>query len=264
MKKIALVGLGFVGGSLYELFKPLNPVRYSLNEGSQEEVNKCDVAFISVPTPMNDDKTCDTSIIEEVFSWIKCPLLVIKSTVPPGTCKKLAEKYPDKKIVHNPEFLREQTAIKDLFEANRTVLGGNKEDCLEVARIYQKVYNHDMIYVYTDSTTSELVKYATNAYLATKVIFCNELYEICKAFGIDYDILKEIWLLEPRITRTHTIITEERGFGGHCFPKDLNALIEYTQKNHYNPMLLKQVWDSNCRLRSEFAGREYVQSEKQE
>lgn len=260
MKKISVLGQGFVGGTLTKFFEKLNPVAYDPFKGfkaTHDDVNATDIAFVCVGTPMKEDKTCDTSQIEEVFSWLKVPIAVIKSTVPPGTCKRLQTKYPDIKIVHNPEFLREQTALDDMKNVNRTVLGGNKDVCLEVARVYQQIYNHDMIYVYTDTNTSELVKYATNAYLATKVTFCNELANVCNVYGVDYDILKEIWLLEPRITRTHTIISEEKGFGGHCFPKDLNALIEYTEREGYNPKFLKSVWDSNCKFRKEFNGKEY-------
>lgn len=261
--KVGIIGHGFVGGALHELLKPLKPVIY---DKFQEQymyhkagINACDIAFVCVPTPMKDDKTCDLSAINEVLLWCHAKIVVIKSTVPVGTTARLSKQF-SRRIVHNPEFLREVSAAEDMKHANRTILGGDKRDCLEVCKMYQKVYDHNMQYVFTTSDMSEFVKYATNSFFATKVAFCNELYDICNVFGLDYDEFREYWLLEPRVGRHHTQITEQRGYGGTCLPKDLNALIKAAEDQGYGKKasLLKAVWNANCQVRKEFQGMEYV------
>lgn len=258
--KIGIIGhTGFVGGSLLALLKQAyNIYAYSRSDqvSTKEQMSACDVVFICVPTPMKEDKTCDLTALEEVIEWCDAKILVIKSTVPPGTTQELRAKT-GKRIIHNPEFLREQTAVTDMFNANRTILGGDKKDCVTVSRLYQKVYNHDMVYIFTTSTMSEFIKYATNIFFATKVALCNEYYNFCELFGLDYDEFREYWLLEPRIGRHHTLITEERGYSGTCLPKDLNALIKAVADKGYDSKLLKEVWNFNTRTRAEFKGREY-------
>lgn len=255
---IGICGKGFVGNALYELLKPLDPIVYDKFKkiGNEEDLKKCKVIFLCLPTPYDWDKEqYDLSAIEETLPKYDPDVYVIKSTTAIGDCDLLSKKY-GKKIIHNPEFLREQTAIEDIKNANRTVLGGDQYLCTEVQRIYQRVYDSDMIYVFTDSRTSELIKLATNAYLSSKVIFCNTLKNICCMSNINYDVFKEAWLLEPRVGRSHTQVTEEGGFGGHCFPKDLNALISRSRDFGYDPKILVSVWNENCKIRKEFNGKE--------
>lgn len=265
MINVAIIGLGFVGKAMHELFKQydgqgyvVNP--YSLSEyNSQEEKDKAavsNIAFICVGTPMKADKTCDLSQIYSVMEWVKSPIVVIKSTTPVGTVAKLQEKYPNTKFVHNPEFLTEKNAVSDVINATRTVLGGPKDAVTEVCRLYQKVYDANMVYYLTDSNTSEMIKYTINSFLAVKVAYFNQIYDICNALGLSYEEVREGVLFEPRITRSHTTITDVRGFGGHCLPKDLNALIETTD-GKCDVEFLKDIWDYNCKIRKEFNGKQY-------
>ncbi len=263
--KVGIIGLGFVGTALHNLFKEgdgkdYKLCLYSLEKNNypeeKERAKNTDIAFVCVGTPMKKDKTCDLTAIEDVLSWIEADVIVIKSTVPPGTTEELSKKY-NKKIVHNPEFLTERNASQDMKNATRTVLGGPKDYCIPVCRLYQKVYDHSMHYVFTTSRTSELVKYVTNAFFTVKVAFVNQIFDICNKMDVDYDELREVWLLEPRVNRSHTLITEERGYGGHCFPKDLNALIHTSESKDIDVTLLKEVWNYNCKIRGEFNGKEY-------
>lgn len=265
MTNVAIIGLGFVGKALLELFKPndgkdykLCP--YSLSEYNSEQekldASNADIAFVCVGTPMKEDKTCDLSQIEAVMEWLHSPIVVIKSTVPVGTTRDLQAKYPDAAFVHNPEFLTEKNAVNDVINATRTVLGGRSDAVSQVCKLYQKVYEANMIYYMTDSNTSEMIKYVINSYLAVKVAYFNQIYDICNALYISYDAVREGVLLEPRITRSHTQITEARGFGGHCLPKDLNALIDGVD-GKVDVEFLKSIWNYNCKIRKEFNKKEY-------
>ena len=264
--KIGVVGCkGFVGEAVCELFKTSDEVelveydngkKYGTPIGTREAINDCDIVFVCVPSPMKEDGSCDTSIVDEVVRWINGPIIVIKSTVPPGTTDWLRVKY-GKNIVHNPEFLTEANYIDDIKNANRTVLGGEEYICDMVVVAYQKVYSDEMIYVITDSSTSELSKYALNTFLATKVAYFNELKNIADVFSVNFDELREIVLLDKRIGDSHTEVTKERGFGGHCFPKDLNGLINACFDVEYSPNLLMEVWESNRDCREEFKDEKY-------
>ena len=247
--KIGIIGsTGMVGSALLTLLKQddLEIVESSSRDLNEIEINTCEIVFICVPSPMSGDGSCDTSIVESTVKWLKVPLIVIKSTIPPGTTDYLIKKYK-KSIVFNPEFLREKTNIKDMLEVDRTVLGGDIKLTQQVVDVYKKVYDSEMIYVQTTSVLAELTKYTINCYLATKVTFFNEIASICDVLGINYDQLREIVLLDRRITKSHTLVN--KGFGGACLPKDLNGLISHAQSKGYEPELLKEVWASNLRFR---------------
>lgn len=253
-----ICGIGFVGGALKNLLEKKYKVMaydpYKDFSCSREDINKCDTIFLCVPTPFSwESMDYDYSAIEDCLSWIdKDKLVVIKSTVQPGTCEKMHKKYGHR-IVSNPEFLRENTALEDMLNADRTVLGGHIDDCQQVADIYKEVYPFEMVYAFTTWNIAELTKIATNTFLATKVSFCNEIKEFCDKMGISYDAFKEIWLLDKRIGRSHTQVTKQGGFSGHCFPKDLNALITKMQDMKVKPTLHQATWNANRKYRKEFS-----------
>ena len=223
---VGIVGCGHVGGAMRELFSDAIVYDKYLGIGSEEEINKCDVAFVCVPTPMGADGRCDESCVDEVLSWVNTDVIVIRSTVPIGYTKEKAEQL-NKRIVFQPEYYGEthNHPLADLKKRTWIVLGGEIEDTSMVAKEYKKVYTAEIQIIKTDSATAEMAKYMENTYLATKVIFCNEMFDIAQAYGIDYDELREVWLMDPRINRSHTFVYEDdRGYGGSCFPKDMNAL----------------------------------------
>jgi UDPglucose 6-dehydrogenase len=261
--KIAIIGsTGFVGKATSHAFnlRGIETVGYHVDDdtsATKEEVNKCDMAFVCVPTPMSDDGSCDISIVTEVVDWIETPLIVIKSTIPVFTTRTLCN-ITKKQIVHSPEFLREKTFLKDAEEPSFVLVGYPYDDIqdIQLEKLMKQVYPTTPI-KYTTSEYSELVKYSINAFLAYKVGFFNELHNIASALGIDAEKVTNLMLNDPRIGESHSKVTSEGGFGGHCFPKDLNALIKTSISNDYDPKLLKELWNSNRRYRNEFSSKEY-------
>jgi UDPglucose 6-dehydrogenase len=259
---IGICGIGFVGGALKTLLEKKYKIfaydPYKPNSCKKEDINSCEIVFLCVPTPFSWEKMdYDYSAIDDCLSWIeKDKLIVIKSTVQPGTCKKMSEKYGHK-IVFNPEFLREVSAVEDMLNADRTVLGGNIDDCQKICNIYKAVYPFEMLYAFTTWEIAELTKIATNTFLASKVSFCNEIKDLCDNMKISYDAFREVWLLDKRIGRSHTQVTEKGGFSGHCFPKDLNALITKMLNCKIEPTLHNAIWETNRKYRKEFSGDEY-------
>jgi len=244
---VGIVGCGHVGKAMNQLFP--NAVLFDkyLDIGSIDEINKCEVAFICVPTPMSNDGSCDTSCLDEVLSWIESRIIVIRSTVPIGYTKSKQNEL-GKRIVFQPEYYGETKnhPLANLKERDWIVLGGNNEDTTVVANIYKKEYTSEIRIIKVESDVAEMAKYMTNTYLATKVIFCNEMYDIAKAYGIDYDILREVWLMDPRINRSHTFVFEDdRGYGGSCFPKDMNALLFMSDKKNVKSKLVQAAIEKN-------------------
>lgn len=255
---IAVIGsTGFVGKAMCALLKSkgITPVEYHVDNSTpsatKKDVNACELAFVCVPTPMRPNGSCDLTIVADVLDWLNTPTIVIKSTVPIGSTRRMREMY-GKNIIHNPEFLREATAEQDVLNPRFTVIGG-KSDLLE--GIYKAWFASPMIL--TTSDNSEAIKYAINAFLAYKVGFFNELSQGLEVLGLDPDEVIVGMLNDPRIGDSHTLVTAEGGFGGHCFPKDLNALIASMERAGYNPKLFKQLWQSNRTWREEFAEEEF-------
>ena len=233
------------------------------------------VFFICVPTPMKEDGSADTSIVESVLEDIavvpenwESPnrIAVVKSTVPPGTTEKWNKSFESRgfslRIIFNPEFLTEANAIQDMRNQNRIILGGPRPYINTVKQIFQKAFPQVPI-IKTNSTTAEMVKYATNCFLAVKVSFANELSQICEALdekglNIDYDKVVEYAKLDKRLGESHWSVpgpvpTHDgrfvRGFGGHCFPKDLNALSSIARENGVKPTVMEAAWEKNLEVR---------------
>jgi len=253
--KVAIIGAnGYVGNAMKALFD--ERILYDITtEGiwaSKDAVNKCEVGIICVNTPESDDGSADLSQVHEVLSWLETPLILIKSTIPPGTTEELKKKY-NKRIVFSPEYIGETIAhpMLDLKNRDFWIFGGDKEDTKEMINIWKNYVKSTARFYQTDSTTAEIVKYMENCFFATKVTFCNEFYNICETFGRDYNLVRELWLADStRINRNHTqIYNENRGFGGKCLPKDLSAIINASTDKGYDPDLLKEVKKSNERMK---------------
>jgi UDPglucose 6-dehydrogenase len=253
--KIGIVGYGYVGKAMHNFLKNhYNVVIYDpalTLVNVKDDINQCDYVFVCVPTPSKDDGSCDTSIVEESVVWIKAPLIVIKSTVEVGTTKHLQQKY-NKRIVFCPEYCGESTywtPYKFHTEIKETpffIFGGDKEDCQELINLYMPICGPVKTYRTTDSTSAELTKYIENSFYATKIAFCNEMYDVCKAVGTDWTEIRELWLLDPRLNPMHTLVfPNKRGFRGKCLPKDTKALVELADKLCVNLRVLKSVIKSN-------------------
>lgn len=290
---IAVIGQGFVGGSLTTVFsehgfnvyaydksgryvKGSLPCRgssgteypHSIAEliESSEGVNTTEfsrVYFVCVPTPMYEDGSADLSIVESVLDELSTQpgerIAVIKSTVPPGSTEKWNKKYESTglHVVFNPEFLTEANALDDMRNQNRIILGGPRPWINAVKQVFQTAFPKVPI-IKTSSTTAEMIKYLTNNFLTIKVAFANEMAQICEALdakglNVDYDKVVEYAKYDSRLGTSHWSVPGPdgaRGYGGHCFPKDINAMIDVAKKSGIDPKVLTAAWEKNLEVRS--------------
>jgi len=204
----------------------------------------------------------DLSYVHGTFEWLRVPLVVIKSTVPPGTTRTLANEYPDLSIVFSPEYIGEgkyhtpthkgYPHPTDMRQHEFFIFGGKRADTARAIDFFLPISGPDAKYIQTDTTTAELTKYMENSWGATKVTFANEFFEIARAFGVDYKELRELFLLDGRVERIHTAVFEnKRGFGGKCFPKDVNGIVAVSAQAGYTPELLVAVLTSNKKFGGE-------------
>src|SRR3989338_2111917 len=187
-----IIGVGMVGGALaHVLEKPLL-FDSGKNLGSMAEVSKADILFICVPTPYDEKKKgFDVSIVEEVFSKIKGEkIVVIKSTVTPGTTEYFQKKYPQHRFLFNPEFLTEVTADQDMRYPDRQIIGHTKESYNAAGELMQMLPIAPFERI-MPATEAEMVKYFGNTWFSTKVVFANQMYDLCQALGVDYDTVKD-------------------------------------------------------------------------
>lgn len=265
--KIGILGQGYVGSAIKigfeKKYKTLNTFdKYkdsSSTVSSLEELTQSsNIIFICLPTPMKENGECDTGIVEKEITKIdqystENKIIVIKSTIPPGTTKKINKKSNNIDIVFNPEFLTEQNFIEDFKKQNRIVLGGNKKSVQAIEKVYKIIFPTTKI-IKTDSTTAEMIKYLTNTFLATKVSFANEIKMICDKIDVDYDKVIEYSLYDKRLGNSHWAVPGpdgKLGFGGSCFPKDINALIYFVKEKGLDLDLLQSVWKTNLKVRPE-------------
>ncbi len=253
---VAIIGFGAVGRHMHRLFPEAVVYDEPLGLGVRADVNSCDYAFVAVPTPSDPTGRCDTAIVEEVVAWLTVPCIVIRSTVAVGTTERLRERT-GKRIVFQPEYGPGETPdhpYADPFSVRWVILGGRPTDTAAVADLYKDVYSAELSIHQTDATTAELVKYMENAFLAVKVTFCNEFFEVAHRLDVDYNDLRELWLLDPRVGRSHTFVKpRERGFGGRCLPKDLNAIIQSAADVGFDASLLRATLAANAAHRADLA-----------
>jgi len=258
--KIGIVGYGYVGKAMYKFFEGHYPVVFydPYVEGgcTKEEINECDLAVVCVFTPTAPNGACDTSIVEEVINWIETPLILIKSTVALGTTEKLKAKTK-KHIVFSPEYIGESTYDTGKYDFNKSVLkhsfytfGGDPEDTKKIVDLCAVIGGPNRNYLQTDATSAEIAKYMENAFYSTKLVFCYEFDQICKQYGADYNVVRELWLQDPRINSSHTSVfwNKKTPFDGKCLPKDLKAIIQSSEEAGYQPEFLKEVLKSNDRI----------------
>ena len=268
-KSIGIIGQGFVGSAIREGMKSYFDVEtYDIDEtkGSScsslsELIDKTDeVLFVCLPTPMNSKGRCDTRIVETAISDIndECGrinrklIAVIKSTVEPGTTDRLNDRYGNITVVFNPEFLTEANSFDDFKNQNRIIIGGPRPASTKVKTLYRKAFPEVPI-VKTGANVAETVKYFINCFLATKVSFANEMKQVCDSIDVDFDKVVEYALYDERIGKSHLSVPGpdgSLGFGGHCFPKDLNAIMSLASLSGISTPVLSGVWQKNMEVRS--------------
>lgn len=258
-KKIGIVGYGMVGQAVQYGFSNEEIHiydKYKESESLEEVVKKSDYIFICLPTPIKSDRSgIDLTIINLNISKIVSlskgtdKIIIIKSTVVPGTTKKYIQKYNKSLFCFNPEFLTERAFLQDFVNSDRIIIGTeNSLIFRRISSLYQKILPKIPIFQ-TDTTSAEMVKYMTNCFLATKVIFANEMYEICQKLGVKYEEVKKMVVADSRIFDSHLDITTLRGFGGKCFPKDLLAISALAKKMKVDTKILDAVWAKNLKVR---------------
>ena len=249
MGKYLIVGYGNIGQKLYKEYAAICPDRYDPYKEQFEKLPIIyDIAFICVDTPMMADGTCDLSQVHKAIAETDAEIIVLRSTVPPGTTQKLSIETK-KNIVFCPEFYGvTQHSDMSKFDFGFTILGGEKSLCHKVIQALQDVYDARHKFNITDPTTAELVKYMENTMLATKVSMCIQFWEICNEFKIDYNELRELLLNDPRINRAHTFVYDEHPYWkSHCFDKDLAAIAQVA-----DAPLIKAVIDYNERCKKRY------------
>lgn len=240
MSRVAVIGLGWVGKSMVELFPESVVYDEPRSIGSRQEVNSCDVAFICVPTPNLPDGSLDTSIVGEVVEWCECDLIVIRSTVNPGTTDRLVVRT-GKRIVMQPEYLGETPNHPMLNPTGRQfmVLGGY--DVRPLINLYTGVYNANITIRQVSALEAEVIKLSENRAIAFKVAQSQELYDACEAAGVDYYTIREaVYGDDPRFNLWFTFIYQDkRGMNSKCIPKDVLAWAAWAESSPLTDSLLE-------------------------
>jgi UDPglucose 6-dehydrogenase len=261
MKKIGIIGLGFVGGeikgslSFDDVFIIIDPAK-GFTATYQEIADKTEGVFVCVPTPMGDDGVCDTSFLVNVLDNLKSVnysgVIISKCTAPPSTYETLNDQFPN--LVHAPEFLTAANATRDYISGKFSIIGGKIPAYVREAERIIRITQIDLGENVCHCSIGEaaLAKYTINSFLATKVAFMNELYEIATSAGLDYDTIAKMVRMDSRIGNSHMQVPGPDGsfgFGGACFPKDTSALLKYAESLGQTPMVLDAAVRKNTLLR---------------
>lgn len=286
--EVAVIGQGFVGHSLTTVLSERGITVFAYDKAGvysplatktksiKDLIKSCEfsgfsskfsnIYFVCVPTPMYEETgECDTRIVESVLTELannrdyesQDRIAVIKSTVPPGSVEKWNKKFNEQRlfIIHNPEFLTEANALDDMRHQDRIVLGGPRPHINKVKQLYEKAFPNVPI-IKTSSTTAEMVKMFTNIQLAVRVILSCELWQICEkldqnGLNIDYDKVVEYSKYDKRLGGSHMKVPGNDGIPaarGHCFPKDLNSLINIARSLDIKPTVMAAAWEKNLEI----------------
>ena len=271
--KIGIVGNGFVGSSVAFGFSPQTGCEaeiliYDKDKSKSvnsltDVVNESDFIFVSVPTPANDDGSINTDIVEDAFdemnqhNYRRDNIFLLRSTVTPGTTRKIQNNCRKLRVVFNPEFLTERSAKFDFINQARFILGGPSDDSeilSKVEELYRWRFGESIPVIRTNYETAEMIKYMNNCYFATKVSFMNEMKQIASGCGVDWNMAIEGFIRDGRIGHSHLSVPGpdgKFGFGGSCFPKDIQAMINFAESLGVEPDVLKGVWMKNLNVRPE-------------
>jgi UDP-glucose 6-dehydrogenase len=246
---VSIIGYGWVGKAMEKLFPSAyiyDPLVFK--ESSKEVANKAKVAFIAVPTPNIGEDKLDTSIVEECVSWCECPLIVVRSTVNPGTCDYLAKKY-NKRIVMQPEYLGETPNHPFLDPRTRQflIIGGQPNDRRGLINLYTTVYNANMNIRQVTALEAEIIKLSENRAISFKVAQCQELFDVCEKAGVDYYTIRDaVYGDDPRFNLWFTFIyPDKRGMNSKCIPKDVYAWCSWAESLGYQPKITRELLEKN-------------------
>ena len=241
---VLIIGFGVVGHNLYkELWTndgPLNVNIYDKYKGlNNRGLNHYDLAFICVDTPLTEDGALDITEVANALKENDAEVFVIKSTCPVGTVNHLKSEYK-KRIIYSPEYYGATRHCND-YNFDFTILGGEKKDCIYVQQILQECYAAHHLFRITDSNTAELLKFMENSWLATKVSFCNQFFDIAQEYDVSYEELRELFIMDPRVNPSHTFVYRDHPYwDSHCLNKDVKSIAE-----DCNAPLLKSIIEFN-------------------
>jgi UDPglucose 6-dehydrogenase len=243
--KVKIYGLGWVGKAMQILFPEATIVDPILGLTSDEVA---DVAFVCVPTPNIGEGKLDTSIVEDVVKNAKEKLLVMRSTINPGTCDYLAEKY-HKEIVMQPEYLGETTNHPMSDQKNRPflIIGGKPKNRRRLIELYQTVYNANITIRQVSCLEAEIIKLTENRAIAFKVAQCQELYDVCQLAEVDYWTIRDaVYSDDPRFNLWWSFVfPDKRGFNSKCIPKDIFAWCAWSESLGYKPVITRSILEKN-------------------
>ena len=257
--KVGVLGNGFVGEAISFAFSSVADIYVYDIDPSRcltdiESVHNCDFVFVCVPTPMYEDGSQDLSYVEGIFEKATDrPIYILKSTVLPGTTEILSKKYPNFKIIFSPEFLTERTAKLDMLTQSRIILGGDLSLTEKAKTLFNKRFKIKNI-IQTDSKTAELTKYMNNTFFATKVSIMNEFKLLCDKIGANWEDALRGFVSDGRIGDSHLNVPGhdgKLGYGGTCFPKDVNALLSFSKKHNVELNSIAGGWATNLKVRAE-------------
>lgn len=261
--KIGICGYGFVGKALDNGLKHFGMQTtaiydpYIFKDVKPTDLLPCDMIFVCVPTPMSKDGSMDVSIINEVLNnlvTIKYTgTVIIKSTVTPLHIREIVNKYNTLTIIANPEFLTERTADKDFINSKWVIIGGKPEQTKNLADLSRRLWPTAEI-VEVSIEAAMMMKYMTNSWYAVKVSLLNEFYKLYSALGCkDWDDLMKAFAADTRVGPSHLKVPGpdgDFGWGGKCFPKDLNAIMSLTRNFKTLDNVLRAAWDTNKEVRT--------------
>jgi|TARA_R110002167_G_scaffold316157_6_gene521736 nucleotide sugar dehydrogenase len=269
-KRIGIIGNGFVGSAVRYGFSPNVGIDAEVRVYDKDpnksthplrDVLDTDIIFLSVPTPSNSDGSMNIDIVDNVLQNIneyaqlfQIGIILLRSTVTPGTTRKLQEKYKDLRIVFNPEFLTERSANFDFINQSRFILGGNSDNVVEVSELFRERFGSTLSIIETNYETAEMIKYMTNTFFATKISFLNDMKLLSDKCGVIWEDAIEGFVRDGRVGHSHLDVPGhdgKYGFGGSCFPKDIQALINFGESNGVDMNVLKGAWETNLKVRPE-------------
>ena len=267
-QKIGFIGQGFIGKNMADDFteRGYEVVRFALEPDylmNEKLIKNCDIVFIAVPTPTTPEGF-DSSALEAVLPLVgKGKIAVIKSTVAPGTTRRLQLMFAEITIMHSPEFLREKQAAEDTRHPKRTIIGVIEKDTatLKKAEVVKEVLPQSSYSLICSAEEAELIKYGGNTFLAMKVVYMNLMYDLANSFKAEYEVVADAMAADERIGGSHMGVIDSsghegavagRGAGGHCFPKDLAALREsyesFCAKDEVGIRLFRALEEKNNQL----------------
>lgn len=259
MEKIGIIGFGFVGGAIANAFDGyatlviMDPAKG--HNATYEDLIECSGIFICVPTPQDDDGTCDTSILGEILCDLQSRkytgVIISKCTAPPDWYESLNILYPN--LIHAPEFLTAAKANQDYINGKFAFIGGRVQAYQrEAERIIRLSQQNLESVVQCTAAEAAMAKYAINTFMATKVVFMNELENLCSTTGVDYNNVARMIKEDSRIGRSHLQVPGPDGafgFGGACFPKDTSALLKFAEQHNVALNVLDVAIKKNTLLR---------------